>query len=150
MNAVVTRTSWVGGAGLPPDLELHHIVVNQWEPAVDSEQNVVLISIPSVKDPGLAPAGKHTLHAYLPATEPFSVWEGALPTPIALMCLPLLCAKHGICSCSCVPATCKLAGMLWILNERGLLISVPLMAMGQRPVRAEPRRPAPAHIGNVL
>jgi len=62
--------------GLPPDLELHHIVVNQWEPAVDSEQNVVLISIPSVKDPGLAPAGKHTLHAYLPATEPFSVWEG--------------------------------------------------------------------------
>lgn len=70
-----------GEAGLPPDLELHHIVVNQWEPAVDSEQNVVLISIPSVKDPGLAPAGKHTLHAYLPATEPFSVWEGAFPMP---------------------------------------------------------------------
>jgi phytoene dehydrogenase-like protein len=63
--------------GLPPDLELHHIVVNSWEPAVDSEQNVVLISIPSVKDPKLAPAGKHTLHAYLPATEPFAIWEGA-------------------------------------------------------------------------
>jgi phytoene dehydrogenase-like protein len=63
------------GAGLPEDLELHHIVVNDWEPAVDSEQNVVLISIPSVKDPKLAPAGKHTLHAYLPATEPFAIWQ---------------------------------------------------------------------------
>ena len=52
-------------------------MVNSWEPAVDSEQNVVLISIPSVKDPKLAPAGKHTLHAYLPATEPFAIWEGA-------------------------------------------------------------------------
>lgn len=64
--------------GLSPDLELHHIVVNSWEPAVDSEQNVVLISIASVKDPKLAPEGKHTLHAYLPATEPFAIWEGAI------------------------------------------------------------------------
>ena len=39
-------------------------------------QNVVLISIASVLDPSLAPAGKHTLHAYLPATEPFHLWEG--------------------------------------------------------------------------
>jgi hypothetical protein len=69
-------------AGLPPDLELHHIVVNSWEPSVDSEQNVVLISIASVKDPSLAPKGKHTLHAYLPATEPFSIWEGAALRPL--------------------------------------------------------------------
>lgn len=39
-------------------------------------QNVVLISIASVMDPSLAPPGKHCLHAYLPATEPFSLWEG--------------------------------------------------------------------------
>ena len=63
-------------AGLPPDLELHHIVVNDWENGVDSPQNVVLISIASVKDPSLAPAGKHCLHAYLPATEPYSIWAG--------------------------------------------------------------------------
>ena len=44
---------------------------------------MVLISIASVMDPSLAPAGKHTLHAYLPATEPWSLWEGAL-----LPCLP--------------------------------------------------------------
>lgn len=63
-------------AGLPDDLELHHIIVNDWSHGVDSEQNVVLISIPSIMDPSLAPAGKHTLHAYLPATEPYHLWEG--------------------------------------------------------------------------
>nr|QIW94442.1 carotene synthesis related protein [Dunaliella salina] len=58
------------------DLELHHIVVNSWDKGVDAEQNVVLISIASVMDPSLAPAGKHCLHAYLPATEPYALWEG--------------------------------------------------------------------------
>jgi phytoene dehydrogenase-like protein len=57
-------------------LEMHHIVVNSWEGGVDTEQNVVLISIPSVADPNMAPAGKHCLHAYLPATETFSLWKG--------------------------------------------------------------------------
>ncbi|DBA66807.1 hypothetical protein WJX79_001706 [Trebouxia sp. C0005] len=57
------------------NLELHHIVVNSWDHGVDSEQNVVLISIASVMDPSLAPKGKHTLHAYLPATEPFELWQ---------------------------------------------------------------------------
>ena len=46
-------------------------------------QNVVLISIASVLDPSLAPAGKHTLHAYLPATEPFHLWEGKSLLPSA-------------------------------------------------------------------
>lgn len=50
-------------------------MVNSWEHGVDSEQNVVLISIASVMDPSLAPQGKHTLHAYLPATEPFEIWQ---------------------------------------------------------------------------
>ena len=58
------------------DLELHHIVVNSWEHGVDAQQNVVLISIASVMDPSLAPKGKHTLHAYTPATEPFELWQG--------------------------------------------------------------------------
>lgn len=62
--------------GLDPDLELHHIIVNDWSRGVDAEQNVVLISIPSVKDPGMAPPGRHVLHAYLPATEPYHLWQG--------------------------------------------------------------------------
>ncbi|KAG6517348.1 hypothetical protein ZIOFF_020733 [Zingiber officinale] len=43
---------------------------------VDADQNVVLISIPSVHGKGLAPPGKHVLHAYTPGTEPFGLWEG--------------------------------------------------------------------------
>eukprot|EP00879_Flechtneria_rotunda_P022429 GHRR01023679.1.p1 GENE.GHRR01023679.1~~GHRR01023679.1.p1 ORF type:complete len:493 (+),score=98.32 GHRR01023679.1:402-1880(+) len=62
--------------GLPDDLELHHIIVNDWSKGVDAEQNVVLVSIPSVKDPSMAPPGKHCLHAYLPATEPYHLWQG--------------------------------------------------------------------------
>jgi phytoene dehydrogenase-like protein len=49
------------------DPEMHHIVVNSWEGGIDTEQNVVLISIASVADPTLAPKGKHVLHAYTPA-----------------------------------------------------------------------------------
>lgn len=45
-------------------------------------QNAVLVSIPSVADPSMAPPGKHSLHAYLPATEPFELWKsGLLRTP---------------------------------------------------------------------
>lgn len=62
-------------AGLD-DLELHHIIINSWDKGVDAEQNVVLVSIASVADPSMAPPGKHCLHAYLPATEPYSIWEG--------------------------------------------------------------------------
>ena len=47
-------------------------------------QNVVLISIPSVMDKSMAPAGKHSLHAYLPATEPFALWKGTLLTYIRM------------------------------------------------------------------
>lgn len=61
------------------DLDLHHIIVNRWKPSVVSEQNVVLVSIPSVVDPEFAPPGKHSLHAYLPATEPYEVWDGVDP-----------------------------------------------------------------------
>uniref|UniRef100_A0A0E0KLE5 Amine oxidase domain-containing protein n=1 Tax=Oryza punctata TaxID=4537 RepID=A0A0E0KLE5_ORYPU len=58
------------------DLGIHHIVVNDWNKGVDGDQNVVLISVPTVLGNGLAPPGKHVLHAYTPGTEPFSLWEG--------------------------------------------------------------------------
>ncbi|XP_068652167.1 prolycopene isomerase 1, chloroplastic [Aristolochia californica] len=58
------------------DLGIHHIVVNDWSRGVDADQNVVLISIPSVLGKDLAPPGKHVLHAYTPGTEPYELWEG--------------------------------------------------------------------------
>lgn len=67
---------WFHDQGIPEDLGIHHIVVNDWERGVDADQNVVLISVPSVLSPNLAPPGKHVLHAYTPGTEPFELWEG--------------------------------------------------------------------------
>jgi len=64
--------------GLPPpdELGIHHLVVNDWDRGVDSERNVINISIPSCLDPSLAPAGSHTAHVYTAANEPWAPWEG--------------------------------------------------------------------------
>ncbi|GAP97529.1 phytoene desaturase family protein [Leptolyngbya sp. NIES-2104] len=53
----------------------HHIVVNDWNLGIGAPQNVVLISIPSILDPSLAPDGKHAIHVYTPGNEPYEVWE---------------------------------------------------------------------------
>ena len=58
------------------DLECHSIVVNDWDMGITAPQNLVVISIPSVLDPTLAPAGKHTIHVYTPGNEPYDVWQG--------------------------------------------------------------------------
>lgn len=58
------------------ELLCHYMVVNDWDTGVDSQQNLVLVSIPSVLDPSLAPEGMHALHAYTPATEPYDLWKG--------------------------------------------------------------------------
>ncbi|MBD2463583.1 NAD(P)/FAD-dependent oxidoreductase [Oscillatoria sp. FACHB-1407] len=66
----------IDATGLPSDLECHYLIVNDWECGVDAPQNVVVVSIPSVLDPDLAPPGKHSIHAYTPATEPYELWAG--------------------------------------------------------------------------
>lgn len=42
----------------------------------DPAAHVPAAQLQSVKDPSMAPAGKHCLHAYLPATEPYEIWKG--------------------------------------------------------------------------
>lgn len=49
---------------------------------VEAPRNVVLVSMPSLVDPSLAPVGKHVIHAYVPATEPYEWWEGLNRTSI--------------------------------------------------------------------
>ncbi|NEO25772.1 MAG: carotene isomerase, partial [Kamptonema sp. SIO4C4] len=66
----------IDGTDLPKDLHCHYIFVDDWEKGVQAPQNVVVVSIPSVLDPSLAPPGKHVIHAYTPATEPYELWEG--------------------------------------------------------------------------
>ncbi|MDJ0647827.1 MAG: NAD(P)/FAD-dependent oxidoreductase [Xenococcaceae cyanobacterium MO_188.B19] len=66
----------IDATGLPEDLQCHYIVVNDWEKGVTAPQNVVVVSIPSVLDPSLAPSGKHNIHVYTPGNEPYGIWSG--------------------------------------------------------------------------
>ncbi|MFB2922617.1 phytoene desaturase family protein [Aerosakkonema funiforme] len=66
----------IDAMGLRKDLGIHYIVVNDWDKGITAPQNLVLISIPSVLDPSLAPEGKHVIHVYTPGNEPFSIWQG--------------------------------------------------------------------------
>ena len=58
----------IDATGLPSNLESHYSVISNWDP-IDAPQNHVIISIPSVLDPSLAPPGCHVIHAYAAANE---------------------------------------------------------------------------------
>lgn len=70
----------IDATGLPPipsaDFPAQWAVVRDWDApeGVESPRNIVLCSMPSLIDPSLAPEGKHVLHAYVPATEPYEWW----------------------------------------------------------------------------
>jgi phytoene dehydrogenase-like protein len=70
----------IDATGLPDepsaDFPAQWAVIRDWDApeGVESPRNIVLCSMPSLIDPSLAPAGKHVLHAYVPATEPYSDW----------------------------------------------------------------------------
>jgi phytoene dehydrogenase-like protein len=66
----------IDGTGISRDLACHHIVVNDWDKEITAPQNVIAVSIPSLLDPSLAPPGKHTIHVYTPANEPYHLWQG--------------------------------------------------------------------------
>lgn len=63
--------------GLPQDLECHHSVLD-FRKNITDEQNMVIISIPTVFDPSLAPDGYHVIHAYTAACDNFDEWESFL------------------------------------------------------------------------
>ncbi len=65
----------IDAAGVRSDLACHYISVKDWEMGVSAPQNVVLVSIPSLLDQGLAPEGKHVIHAYTPGNEPYDLWQ---------------------------------------------------------------------------
>ena len=57
------------------NIPLHSIWVDNWSKGITAEKNVVVLSIPSILDPSMAPAKKHVLHGYTPANEPWDIWE---------------------------------------------------------------------------
>lgn len=72
----------IDAAGLPStpsaNFPAQWAVVRDWDApgGVEAPRNIVLCSMPSLIDPSLAPEGKHVLHAYVPATEPYEWWQG--------------------------------------------------------------------------
>jgi len=60
---------------LPNDLPPQWTIVNSWEVPIDAPGNVIVVSVPSLLDPTLAPDGYHTIHAYTAGNEPYEVWE---------------------------------------------------------------------------
>lgn len=65
----------IDAAGLPEDLDIHHLIVNSWED-LEAPQNVCIASIPTVFNASLAPPGKAVVHAYTAGNEPYSLWKG--------------------------------------------------------------------------
>jgi len=61
------------------DLPIHAIHVDDWEKGITAERNISVFSIPSVLDKNMAPKGKHVLHGYTPANEPWEIWENLNP-----------------------------------------------------------------------
>lgn len=57
-------------------LQAHYMYIDEWDKGIESEDNAVLLSIPSVHDTTLAPDGYGVLHIYTPATEDYSRWAG--------------------------------------------------------------------------
>lgn len=55
------------------NLTIHHVVVHDTEQDITTPGNTCMISIPSVLDPSLAPAGHHVVHAY--TLEPWEGWQ---------------------------------------------------------------------------
>lgn len=69
----------IDGKDIPNDLPCHHMIVNDWQRGVTAPQNVIAVSIPSLLDSSLAPLGKHSIHVYTPATEPYELWADLNP-----------------------------------------------------------------------
>tara|TARA_B100000963_G_scaffold50536_1_gene38693 strand:- start:8142 stop:9674 length:1533 start_codon:yes stop_codon:yes gene_type:complete len=57
------------------NLPIHTIWVNDWGRGITAERNIAVFSIPSVIDPTMSPEGKHVLHGYTPANEPWEIWK---------------------------------------------------------------------------
>jgi len=57
-------------------MQAHYMYMDDWSRGVDAEDNAVLLSVPSVHDPTLAPDGYGVLHIYTPAAEEYARWEG--------------------------------------------------------------------------
>jgi prolycopene isomerase len=58
---------------LPVGTECHHVLLEDWT-QMEAPEGTIFVSIPTLLDPSLAPAGHHIVHAFTPSW--MSDWEG--------------------------------------------------------------------------
>jgi prolycopene isomerase len=62
---------------LPAGTECHHVLLEAWTQMEEAE-GTIFVSIPTLLDPSLAPAGHHIIHAFTPSW--MSDWENLSPS----------------------------------------------------------------------
>ena len=67
----------IDAAVVPPGFHCHHLLLEQWD-AMEAEQGTVFVSMPTLLDPSLAPAGHHILHTFTPSS--MEAWQGLSPS----------------------------------------------------------------------
>ena len=65
---------------IPEGTHVHHLLLERWE-EIEAEQGTVFVSMPSLLDPSLAPAGYHIVHTFTPSS--MEAWQGLSPTAYA-------------------------------------------------------------------
>jgi prolycopene isomerase len=66
----------VKAGAIPPGTHVHHLLLEDWE-QMEAEQGTVFVSIPTLLDPSLAPAGHHIVHSFTPSS--MDAWKGLSP-----------------------------------------------------------------------
>jgi prolycopene isomerase len=66
----------VRAEAVPSGTHVHHLLLEEWS-AMDAEQGTIFVSIPTLLDPGLAPAGHHIVHTFTPSS--MEAWQGLSP-----------------------------------------------------------------------
>ena len=65
---------------IPQDLHCHHLLLEDWR-AMEAEQGVIFVSIPTLLDPSLAPEGRHIVHTF--TMSDIRHWKGLSPKAYA-------------------------------------------------------------------
>ncbi len=67
----------IDAAVVPEGFHCHHLLLENWQ-AMEAEQGVVFVSMPTRLDPTLAPPGHHILHTFTPSA--MEAWKGLSPS----------------------------------------------------------------------
>jgi prolycopene isomerase len=66
----------VRAEGIATETDCHHILLEDWQ-QMEAEQGTIFVSIPTLLDPSLAPAGRHIVHTFTPSW--MQEWQGLSP-----------------------------------------------------------------------